>query len=239
MRGFHIDWNRKTWNTSNQFLRCKSLNSNSFITTNVLLKSDPGSLGDDREIIIGETLIIHPHETITISRQSHGDSCDVIVLNDGSEIRAKSISIADQVVSFKYCDETDGSLYSKRQSEVFMIRHANGQATVMDEAPSRAPSISKRNDTRTPIQTMSVLSFLFSVIGLWLAPIGGVILTVAGLILGIISLRKFKKNPGRWRGRGFALIAVAIGALIVLIFLAMIVYILLGGGIDIGAPIGF
>lgn len=74
------------------------------------------------------------------------------------------------------------------------------------------------------LEILSLLSMIFSIVGLF-APYAGLAFIVAGLVLGILGLLKFKKNPDMYWGRGFAIAGISIAgfALFLLILLLALV----------------
>jgi hypothetical protein len=63
---------------------------------------------------------------------------DVILLKDGSEIKAKVTEIGVQEIKYKKFDNLEGPVYSLRKTDVFMITYENGQKEVIkaEEQPA-------------------------------------------------------------------------------------------------------
>ena len=63
---------------------------------------------------------------------------DVILLKDGSEIKAKVTEIGVQEIKYKKFDNLEGPVYTLKKSDVFMITYENGQKEVIkaEEQPA-------------------------------------------------------------------------------------------------------
>jgi Domain of unknown function (DUF4190) len=83
-------------------------------------------------------------------------------------------------------------------------------------------TIGKENKTQTGVQGTSsadnrkmekhgLTGFILSIFGL--IPIVGLPLAILGLVFGIKSLRKIKRNPELYKGKGFAIASIVLGVL--------------------------
>jgi hypothetical protein len=77
---------------------------------------------------------------------------------------------------------------------------------IMDDPPIR-----KTNQN-------ALLGFIFSFLGLVIFPLG-----IIGFVLGIIGLKKIYKNTELYKGQGFAIAAIILGGLFILIILLYLV----------------
>lgn len=82
---------------------------------------------------------------------------------------------------------------------------------------------------KLPVETNSLLGFIFALSGLLLLPLVG---NVAGLVLGIVGLNIYNKNPEKYNStsKGFAKAAIIISAImlfLVLIYIALVLAIYL------------
>lgn len=108
----------------------------------------------------------------------------------------------------------------------------------IDEIPSYTSERKKGETTHTKIhiqniadsaptqdgkklEVMSLLSMIFSIVGL-VTPFIGYALIIAGLVLGIVGLIKIKKNPDAYWGRGFAIAGIAVAGFAILLFLSLL-----------------
>jgi len=73
---------------------------------------------------------------------------DIILKQDGSEIKAKVLEITDQQIKYKEFDFQDGPTRNINISEVFMITYENGKREVFN----------KQTSTQTPQQKPYILS---------------------------------------------------------------------------------
>jgi len=55
---------------------------------------------------------------------------------------------------------------------------------------------------------LGLVSFFSALIGLFFA---GILFGTAAVVLSIISLNKFSKNPGMYKGKGWAIIGLILG----------------------------
>jgi hypothetical protein len=91
---------------------------------------------------------------------------DVILLKDGSEIKAKVTEIGVQEIKYKKFDNLEGPVYSLRKTDVFMITYENGQKEVIkaEEQPAgnQPPqmSISSRDIRKT--RTASTFGYIMA-----------------------------------------------------------------------------
>ena len=84
--------------------------------------------------------------------------------------------------------------------------------------------ISKEGDKYPKYDIFGILSLVMS---LGTFTIAGIILIPLAIILGIISLVRIKKNPEKFRGKGFAIAGLSIGLLGVLIVIVIAAVVLL------------
>lgn len=158
------------------------------------------------------------------------DSCDVVLMRSGEEIRAKVLEITEGEVKYKKCAMPDGPLYVARKSEVFMLKYTNGSKEVFPETLStptspRQESQERINDYRTQNQqrTMhpdAVDAFLMGLLGLVYYG------SIRAIVMGIGALRDIRKDPLAYKGEGFAIAGIVLGALKLLLVLGVIALIL-------------
>jgi hypothetical protein len=84
---------------------------------------------------------------------------DVILKQDGTEIKAKVLEIIDQYVKYKDFDFQDGPIRNIKRSDIFMITYENGQRevfkqeTLVPDPPPPTPS------TPTPQEKLNNMPF--------------------------------------------------------------------------------
>lgn len=57
---------------------------------------------------------------------TYSDECDIIVLINGNEIKAKIIEVTKELIKYKKCENLNGSIFLIKKSEVFMLKYPNG-----------------------------------------------------------------------------------------------------------------
>jgi len=80
--------------------------------------------------------------------------------------------------------------------------------TLANEIFSKSPE----GEEELPMPATAVLSFIFAVIGIFVA---GIPLGLAAIILGAIAIGKINKNPGM-KGQGLAIAGIVIGAVAII-----------------------
>jgi hypothetical protein len=143
--------------------------------------------------------------------------CDTVVLRVGEDIIGKVMEIGQEEIKYKKCENLSGPVYSIRNSEVFVIRYANGTSEFFSQRSqpySSAPPPVKKTEG------MGLAAFICSLGGLIIA---GIPLGILAVVLGASSLGKINRYPDKFMGRGFAIFGIVLGLIdiaVVLIFLA-------------------
>lgn len=57
--------------------------------------------------------------------------CDLVILKNGDEVKAKVLEITPIEIKYKKCLSPDGPLYVVKKNDVFMIKYANGTKEVI------------------------------------------------------------------------------------------------------------
>jgi len=152
------------------------------------------------------------------------DSCDQIVLRNGDEIFALVREINQTEIKYKRCDNPGGPTITINKSEVLFIKYANGAKEIFKENEQ----VVKSNDKNTEpylkqyVHPGGIISFASSIVGLF---IFGIPFGLLAMILGIASVTKISSNPDKFRGKGWGIAGMIIGAIdviAVLIILASI-----------------
>lgn len=132
---------------------------------------------------------------------------DVILLKDGTEIKAKVTEIGVQDIKYKKFENLEGPVYVLKKSDVFMITYENGQKEVIKSeaepaanmpgkqgAAQEQPSISISSDVVRKTRTAATISYIMAVPIVGLAgaaaaadefETGGILGGAATLCLGI------------------------------------------------------
>jgi hypothetical protein len=148
--------------------------------------------------------------------------CDTIILKIGVKIPCKVIDIGQRKVTFTNCDDSTIPAISFLKSDVSAIKYSNGTSVSII---SSNVSLSSAFKTIQKPKNLGLTGFLISLIGLicyalafsqYIALFAG----YTGIVLGIISLVKFKRHPGDSKGKLFAILSICFGAIdIFLIYL--------------------
>jgi hypothetical protein len=152
------------------------------------------------------------------------DTCDIILMKDGSEMSVKVTEIGVTEIRYKNCDDQDGPVYVIGKKQVTVVLFANGKRYSPSQDLSPGGTKPESKETRGDA-TLNILSISLAALGLailLISPLGfGLVFIAAGLaiaaiILGIFGLRR------KLKGLGIA--GIAIGGLVFAI-VAMITFI--------------
>lgn len=84
---------------------------------------------------ISEISYLINENSVTISNV---EECDIIVMSNGNEIRAKILEVGLNELKYKDCGNLEGPLFTISKKDVFMIKYANGTKTVIREEKSNS-----------------------------------------------------------------------------------------------------
>jgi hypothetical protein len=221
-RGYSINY--KSFNLkSNEDKTSRNIKTYGKEDKKQLIASDIGqnisSLINDKELGLK---VVNDSNTIPLK-------CDWILYKDGTEIEANVIEISDDFVKFKKCDYLDGPTYTKKISDIFMIKYRNGKKEIFNRAPeaqapivTNNPSSSSVNNNLPPTENQSaeedsggysILSFVLSIVSL-IIPFGAILFALAGLVFGFIGL-----NNGL---KGLAVAGIIISFITIVIILSIL-----------------
>jgi hypothetical protein len=81
-----------------------------------------------------------------ISRIAFAQDCDIIILQDGSEIQCIVQEVGVNEVAYKKCDFIEGPLYKLLKNDVFIIKYKNGDKDVFQasETPKEVTTLTKK-----------------------------------------------------------------------------------------------
>lgn len=169
------------------------------------------------------------------------DSCDVLLMKDGSEVKVKISEVTESQVKYKKCAMLDGPLYVSHKSEVFMIKYFNGTREVIkyDAPPQQTPEPYKTPQKRYEnaggpdnrvIHPLAALSFVFGIIGCYPVFVFGSIL---GLVFGNMALKRINAQPEKYKGIGLAragrtmgmISLIILGGLLTIFIIATLIFI--------------
>jgi hypothetical protein len=144
--------------------------------------------------------VISNSESIFIKPEKvQADSCDLIMLRDGTEVMGKVVEIGIEEIKYRKCDNLNGPVVVMKKSKVFLIKYPNGTKDVFNEAENERASetdqpskVKEKNESALPV----VLGWLCLLLGIFLllfvSILGGVLLIVGGIILIIAGMSRQK-----------------------------------------------
>lgn len=148
--GYHIEWNKSKHNTDKRELVNKDSRKptveqsenetnrvdNSLVQT-VTDNNITASVDNLPELFTANNFL--SKEKIYFLKKSEvksiatSEDCDIIILKNGQEIKAKVLEIGSAEIKHKEYANLNGPTFSKNKSEVFMIKYTNGTSTVISE----------------------------------------------------------------------------------------------------------
>jgi len=157
------------------------------------------------------------------------DTCDLLILKSGEEIAAKILEITDDAIKYKKCENLLGPTYTMAKERVFMVKYINGTKEVV-EAPEKTISTSPQKNSSAKatgsrkVQGMALWGFIIALVG-WFVPAAGLalVMELAAIVLGIGGLIKIDKYPDKFKGKGFAITALILGVLGIIVIAALMV----------------
>ena len=134
-----------------------------------------------------------------IAGYSAADSCDNIILTNGTQIKGKVLEIEEDRIRYKRCDNSQGPLISLATSQIFMIQYANGTSESFSNSDTNSEKPKKKK-----LDIMGLLGFILSTssIPIWwlLTAYAGLIGGVIGIAFGITSIVRIVKRRGERKG---------------------------------------
>ena len=139
--------------------------------------------------------------------------CDTIILRSGAVIIGKVEEIGQSELKYKRCDNLNGPVISVLKSDVSKIYYSNGTNEFFDPVDRFIPNQANYpspNYNLAPAKTegLGLAGFISGVVGLFVASIP---LGIVAVVFGIISLSKIKRNPQRFKGKGFSIASIVLG----------------------------
>lgn len=179
--------------------------------------------------------------------------CDVIYFKDGAQVDARITMISDTEIQYKKCKTNDEILFSTSLENVLMIEYMNGdkyipkkEYVVKDKEEKNV--IVKTYSNNSPsyggvkkVHPLSIASLILGAIGLGLAVIGllfgflttftgaflflylGLLLAVAAMVMGFISLAQIKRKGDRYTGKTFSILGIAFASAVLLVGLVLFI----------------
>jgi hypothetical protein len=220
-KGFHIEW-KKSYTTSINPEKSEELSViRENKTNNTLLYTEPD--------YFPLTEINKPEENSVSKSAKTLTDCHEIILRSGKTIKGLVTEVGIEEIKYKDCNDSKLPEVILKKKDVFKIIYSDGsfdefkEEVVKNNVSDNTSGNSKTKQESTgnnQIKTegFAIAGLILSIIG-FLFPFIGLI----GLIFGIVSLNRIKKNPEKFKGRKLALAAIIVGA-ISLLFVIIIIF---------------
>ena len=108
------------------------------------------------------------------------DSCDNIILKDGSEISVITEEVGNTEIRYKKCSNLNGPTYTINKSKVLMIKYRNGTKDIIThksvEADSSVKPVMKTKDEGKPLRVFGWI--------IW--GVGIIVILAVSIILGLL-----------------------------------------------------
>lgn len=223
LKGYYVDWHHKR-TTLTESSVSNSLKEKRSST--VSGKADPAN-------IPSETVMEHRESETgpVIKNEGPGDSCDVMIFRNGSEISVRVIEVGVSEIKYLKCDNLTGPTYITNKAELFLIKYHNGSRDVFKEQPkypayersAYAPPAKRVRKTlhphALPTFFLSVAGLVFRVIAfftffgepLFLLTVALIIFCAAILIFSFKINKEIRANSETVKGYGFSNTAYILG----------------------------
>ncbi len=167
-----------------------------------------------------ENELADPPSLETKTTTADSIKCDRIIFRDGHEDECLIKEVSETEIKYKKCGFEEGPLYTVSSSSVSAILYRNGNKEFYGNyvKPKKSHAESEdyidgyttwSSDPRE-IEVFSVLSLVFSVI---------YFIPGLSIVFGFIGLKMFQKEPGKYKGKGFAYAGIILGSLLLLVLL--------------------
>lgn len=145
MKGYHISQfnnhnNKKTAKTVASISENKDSSHNDYMSIN---ENVTASLDNSLNLIETKKNLIVINKNEKYIKE---EECDIIILKDGKEIKAKVLEITTSEIKYKECSNLNGPIFTKTKSDVFMVKYPNGTNTVIESIENKAKNNSDSNN---------------------------------------------------------------------------------------------
>lgn len=116
---------------------------------------------------------------------------------------------------------SDNSLNNKQLIKAIKLQKKikKSQEIISQKIENSSTDINAIKDDEPKVHGLGLAGFITSLVGLFVSPI---LLGILSIIFGSIALSKIKKNPEKYKGKGFAVTALVLGIIeVVIIFLVV------------------
>jgi hypothetical protein len=159
---------------------------------------------------VQQASLVVPQEGIqkpaSVSEEKVQQGCDTLVLRNGDFIWGRVLEIGQREIRYKKCEDTQGPVLTIPLADVFMIKYPNGTRDYFTS--ERSPASSGANALPKKNGRMARTGFIFSLVGFFVfTPLG-----ILAVVFSGVSLGRINEHPERYKGRGFAIAGIIIGA---------------------------
>lgn len=195
---------------------------------NLISKTNTLQTYDSEDIVLSASL---NNKTISLAKvhlpllTNENDSlCDILVLKNGDEVKAKVLEISPIEIKYKKCTMPEGPLYVVKKSDVFMIKYANGTKEVIKSEAAESNN-TPTNNYNGPLKMHSyaILAFVFSLLGF----ITYGLLSILAIIFANMAIKKIRQEPNIYNGEPLAKTAKIIGIIMLTIMAIILLFALL------------
>lgn len=146
-------------------------------------------------------------------KKSTQNDCATLVLKNQKREKIKIIRLSDKELIYRKCGEEKGELTISLEL-IKYIRAKDGQVIY--------------STGRGPTDPLSIASLISGIAGIIIAFSGiltlGILISLFGVIAGIISLFRISKSKGKSSGKVWAILGIIFGSIIGVIFPAIILF---------------
>ena len=163
------------------------------------------------KLILPSVFKMNVFEELKVPFNIQPNECDTIILKTGSLLTGKVEEIGQSEIKYRKCNNLTGPLISISKSEVSSIQYSNGTRDFFGPSDSYIPNRTipaYNNNAVLKTEGLGLAGFISSLVGLFIA---GIPLGAIAVVFGGISLSKIKKNPQKYKGKGFAIASLIIG----------------------------
>lgn len=214
--GYSVNWKNREklsdFQTNNQPIDSKTVSTQvnaSTVESQVELRA---SLQPSIEPIKKAT-----QELIDSNEPEDSTDCDIIILENGTELSVKIKEIGTEEITYTQCESDTNTILSVKIEDVSQVK-INKNSVESNSRPQTKEHASPK------IESFAIASLVCSILP-FIVPLGGLL----GIIFGVISLNRIRNFPDKHKGKGIAIAGLILGILQLLLvasFILLLIYIL-------------
>lgn len=200
MSGYNIEWNLKSKNGNNRIRNdinvfekqnaiteklnndVDAVNLKTYLDNSVI-----ASTSNEIVIVQSQKLPVN-HQLNTKQTTANEDTCDLIILKSGQEIRCKIYEVNVNDIKYKECNISNGPLFTKLKSELVMIKYSNGTNAIFnnEEVTTSTSQQPIKRGSQTVAFVLCLLVGVFGIHRFYLGHIGmGILYLLTAGLCGI------------------------------------------------------